>query len=516
MNKRAKDSPPLDRLEPPRGGATIRMYRQGLGDCFLLAFDREEKEPAYMLIDCGAHASQTGGRAAMTQIVENIVAVTGGNLDVVVATHEHADHLSGFRHEARRFIHDLKIQELWLGWTEDEDDPAAKRLRRGRTAAKRAIKKALDALQNQFTSRTALSLSQRVLSLESFFEMDTDEEDVGNEATRLGLKDPEKVSGNELAIALLKERAAVKPVRFLRPGHGPEAISGTSARAYVLGPPLEEALLKKSDPSAGNRKETYLSSVAGAMSFAAIGIDMATADESEKSGVERCFPFEERCRVKPHDPFFTEFYGLGDPNHREAWRQIEEQWLSTAAELALQLDSHTNNTSLVLAIELGDPGEGPILLFAADAQVGSWLSWRGLKWHAGRRQISVHDLLARTIVYKVGHHASHNATLRRDGDGQEYGLELMQDGCIALIPVDQQCADKLGWGMPHSKLYSALKRKSRGNILRSDNGHDLDVPATRIRFADVPGLNGARWRCGAETKDDGTPLYYDIEIQGNR
>lgn len=43
--------------------------------------------------------------------------------------------------------------------------------------------------------------------------------------------------------------------------------------------------------------------------------------------------------------------------------------------MALMLDSATNNTSLVLGIEL-DPGE--VLIFAADAQVGNWLSWQDL------------------------------------------------------------------------------------------------------------------------------------------
>jgi len=41
------------------------------------------------------------------------------------------------------------------------------------------------------------------------------------------------------------------------------------------------------------------------------------------------------------------------------------------------LQSATNNTSLVLAIELED---GDVMLFAGDAQVGNWLSWQDLTW----------------------------------------------------------------------------------------------------------------------------------------
>ncbi len=55
------------------------------------------------------------------------------------------------------------------------------------------------------------------------------------------------------------------------------------------------------------------------------------------------------------------------------------------------------------------------------------------------------DLLSRTILYKVGHHGSHNATDRADprnavGNeiGEPFGLELMKD----MIPVDGAAARK--------------------------------------------------------------------------
>src|SRR5215475_8347067 len=42
------------RLMPPENGATVRMYRTGHGDCFLLAFaGSSQDKPAYVLIDCG-------------------------------------------------------------------------------------------------------------------------------------------------------------------------------------------------------------------------------------------------------------------------------------------------------------------------------------------------------------------------------------------------------------------------------------------------------------------------------
>src|SRR5687768_13773979 len=58
----AKDSPKKFR-------ARVRMYRHGLGDCFLVTFPRKKKDPFHMLIDCGALARD---KTFMTGIVEHI------------------------------------------------------------------------------------------------------------------------------------------------------------------------------------------------------------------------------------------------------------------------------------------------------------------------------------------------------------------------------------------------------------------------------------------------------------
>ena len=69
--------------------------------------------------------------------------------------------------------------------------------------------------------------------------------------------------------------------------------------------------------------------------------------------------------------------------------------MGVATTLAMQLDQDTNNTSLVLAFELGPRKEsGPVLLFAADAQVGNWLSWQNVTWTFEGRTITGPDLLS--------------------------------------------------------------------------------------------------------------------------
>jgi len=148
------------------------------------------------------------------------------------------------------------------------------------------------------------------------------------------------------------------------------------------------------------------------------------------------------------------------------WRRIDADWLASAASFALKLDQATNNTSLVLAIELGDePGKGDVLLFAADAQVGNWLSWQDLAWQVDGRKVTGPDLIARTVLYKVGHHGSHNATLR------EMGLETMDNLQTALVPVDEAFAhDKRHWPIPLPGLMESLAEKAQTAVARSDKG----------------------------------------------
>jgi glyoxylase-like metal-dependent hydrolase (beta-lactamase superfamily II) len=98
--------------------AKIRMYRQGLGDCFLISVPRKGDRPYHVMIDCGVILGTADPSTIMTKVVENIVATTGGEIDLLIATHEHWDHLSGFI-QAKDSFDKLKVREVWLGWTED-------------------------------------------------------------------------------------------------------------------------------------------------------------------------------------------------------------------------------------------------------------------------------------------------------------------------------------------------------------------------------------------------------------
>src|SRR5579864_347517 len=72
----------------------IRFYCQGIGDCHLLRFKKSDGF-LWMLIDCGIHSSVLGGTDTIRAVVNDIATVTR-RLDVIVLTHEHWDHNSGF------------------------------------------------------------------------------------------------------------------------------------------------------------------------------------------------------------------------------------------------------------------------------------------------------------------------------------------------------------------------------------------------------------------------------------
>ena len=77
--------------------------------------------------------------------MDDLVAATGSHIDVVVATHEHADHLSGFVQKDSPFLKDdLTIGELWLAWTEKRGDRQADTLRQKRGTAQQLIDKAIE------------------------------------------------------------------------------------------------------------------------------------------------------------------------------------------------------------------------------------------------------------------------------------------------------------------------------------------------------------------------------------
>lgn len=207
------------------------------------------------------------------------------------------------------------------------------------------------------------------------------------------------------------------------------------------------------------------------------GADTALSERGHPFSAEHRIPRSSQgTKPNPYFAGIASFVTRTYDSPAHARRKIDTDWLRAFGQLALDLDNDTNNTSLVLAFEFEKTGE--VLLFVADAQVGSWQSWAKLEFDVGgRRPLRALDLLGRTVFYKVGHHCSHNATLKAGG------LELMtRDDLVAFIPLDKETAKKQGtkgWKMPAAPLYEALKQRTGQRVVISDVKDDLTPQARK-------------------------------------
>lgn len=511
----------------------VRMYCHGFGDCFLLTFLSNDQPVYRMVIDCGM---LTGNSDTLRAAIENINKDTGGKVDVVIQTHEHKDHISGFNlkyskgpKKGELMWDDIDVDNVWLAWTEAHNDDFANKLRDKKKKKTQALAKALNMFNNQITSadhvkamksqlkggeylaaqnRYATALGQML----QFYDID-----VTDSETKAALNQGDNLNlGLKISDAMeyFHKRAAKgnTTISYFNPGDLAEEMDTGigGVRFYFLGPPKDYSLLTTMDDK--SHTEMYLTDMGLADNFyMALNNAMESSESLSPFHKKYCIPVEAGKSVKVivnHEKMDAALFAKGNPDeycinkpdeissyekcksilsryYYEAnnYRRIESDWLHNAGVLALHLDTYTNNTSLVMAIEFIESGR--VLLFVGDAQIGNWLSWTQpvndtnsapkLKWHVkkdGRKEtVIASNLLEHTVFYKVGHHASHNATARK------HGLELMCDpGLVAMIPVDSVVAKKQGkkgWKMPAEDLYNRLQQKTKGRIIRVDEGNIL-------------------------------------------
>jgi len=509
---------PNERLIPPTDGCTVRMYRTGHGDCFLLAFaGKTEDKPVYVLIDCGYKpGSPKYIKTSSKKIGESIRVATGGHVDIAVITHEHQDHVNGIT-EAN--FKSITIGEVWFAWTEDPEDPLANRLRLlfkdkllGLIAARNRLAAAGDEGQK---------LVGRIDDLLEFELGGNKRFDLKSAAALLGAGGNAANSMNKKSMKLFKDRAQ-KGIRYLRPHQEILLIPGAgNARAFTLGPPCDEAQLKDLDPQGEEAFHRF------GLAAASPGNYFAAAARGGESPFARryCVPLAAAPTDSEYAAFFRSRYGdrntplsytsrsFADeenqaPDNPE-WRRIDEEWLYSAEQLALDMSDYTNNASLVLAFELGKGGK--VLLFAADAQRGNWVSWARADWNDGAEKVTTRDLLARTVLYKVGHHGSHNATLNGDRDSQTPNLSWMAQGehareFTAMITAVRAWAEtQKGWDHPLQSIKDALLLKASGRVFQTD------TPLAQMK----PPANGsvADWK-RFQAHCTGHALYFDYRVTG--
>lgn len=480
----------------------FRMYNTGsVGDCLLLLFMKNEKISFSMLIDCGGWLTSAPVIAAC---VKDIKDTCGGELDLLVVTHQHMDHISGFN-QARAEFDAIKVKEVWLSWIEDETDDIAKILKdkfgKKLKELKQIAKKSLSKIDIQSKYGYGIRgmgkrLQNKRVSIENTLALIAFEEgimSVDGKAAR---------PTNDVAMKYIKGKG--RKLNYWIPGKVIDDMSGAEGiRFFILGPPRDEDMrffkidmkeeeiyhLKKM--SEANEEEVIPEPVIEHI------VNTGIVLEDGES------PFDKRYFTSKQIAFST-------PAEKAdyQWRNIESDWLENAAAIAMRATRLTNNTSLAMAIEFKDSGR--VILLPGDAQSGNWMGWhkpdvmRKLKKGGGK---NTEELLHDTVFYKVGHHGSHNGTASLSG------LDLIKNNdLVAFMPLVQDKVPK-EWGgatnFPAKKLNEVLIEKTRGRLVRTDVGLVQEPKALVERKK----LN-AREKASLKKDLKEGPNYFEFTIKG--
>jgi beta-lactamase superfamily II metal-dependent hydrolase len=455
----------------------VRMYKIGTGDCFVLKFLSKDTVTFKMMIDCG---SCRGNKNVFNSFLGEIKTFVDGKIDLLVITHEHQDHIIGFA-RGKDVLDKIEFGNVWVAWTEDPTNEFAKKLRdqykkkvRALANANLKMKKLTDKKHHLSTTETnyeALSIQE---SNSSFMNSLAELSELNYDTNGAEFAASGKKTQMEEAMEYIMEHIPSKsgePPFFCYPGKPVPSLPGTEGiNFYVLGPPENESLLKKDEIEGDvyDRKHHFSEN-----------LDFDVALNMNKDQLADIAPFTNEYFLDSKDVNnYKKSFLKGKDND---WRNIDFEWLTSAGSLAIRLEKFMNNLCLVLAIEFDDSGR--VLLFPGDAQSGNWKSWHDekLKWEVKddceTKEIRAKDLLNRTVLYKVGHHFSHNGTASKSG------LDLMvSDDLIALAPLDYNNIHS-GWKntMPATGLMEELIKRTKGRVFRIDEGLINDSEAVEAR-----------------------------------
>jgi hypothetical protein len=355
--------------------ATIRAYQVGFGDCFLLSIAYDDATNRHILIDFGSTGLPKDDPSVnMTRVAQDIATSCGGKLDIVVATHRHADHVSGFDTEGSapgNIIRALEPKRVIQPWTEAPDAP--------------------EDWAGPDDPHPSMSFAARRLSLDNMHAVAKsvvarlDREDGFDRhwplAARLRFVGEDNIK-NDAAVANLMTMAGDRK-NNLYVFHGSDAKLDDilpNVKVHVLGPPTlhQSASIRK---YARNSNDYWFS--------AQQLVALSATDEVAAGTQSMLFP-----QLRPQDTF------------RKSKLPTEMRWVAERVDTAeanqmlgivTALDGVMNNTSVILLLEAGSKK----LLFPGDAQLENW---------SYALQSDLAPLLDDVDLYKVGHHGSLNAT----------------------------------------------------------------------------------------------------------
>jgi beta-lactamase superfamily II metal-dependent hydrolase len=395
-------------------GLRVRMYRVGFGDFFLLSVP-SATGAKHILIDCGVHAVDLGSIGdAVAQMAEDC----GKHLSLVIMTHRHADHISGFGKCADAFS-EFTVDRVWMPWFEDPANDTAKSVQKNLTAMasqlalRLAVRGPLDPhahMVNNITGGMAasgVSANQKALDV-----------------LHKGFKNPQPAPGYY--------RAGDQP-------NLPQELIDAGLSAQILGPPGDLSLITQMT----NVNDQYLTD------------SVALDDETGKASpaASKIFPaaFNADASVYPASAF--RFFGS-----EKVKALIDTIQPDVLAAQALAADKTLNNQSLVILFSF----KGKNLLFVGDAQWGNWENflYGGAFGTPGHTKMTAEatQILNNIDFYKVGHHGSRNATPK------DAVAAMMRLGCACMCSTQIKAYNEV----PREPLMQALSAQMKGKLARSD------------------------------------------------
>lgn len=406
--------------------ANLRAFNVGFGDCLLLSITYDDGDARHALIDFGSSKLPARAPASrMLDVANHIKTATGGTLHMVVATHRHSDHISGFgRTDSGKVIEALHPTVVLQPWTEHPDlDPEAT--------------KPVGAARHPSGH---LALTRTLANMSSFAA------GVASEGRRLQqvARFPKTVAERLafLGDTNLTNRAAVERLmkmgeRHLYASFGDDLDLGDlfpRVKFDVLGPPTLAQQPSIAREAREDAQEFW--HLAGAWGLA------AARGSATVSDLAPLFEGVVMSRVPQAAKWLVP--------------QIERAHAEELTSLLRTMDDVLNNTSLILLVHI----EGTTLLFPGDAQIENW----SYALFDAPNSEAIRKRLADTRVYKVGHHGSLNATPKTLW--KDFAKKAPVDQAAGrLISVVSTLAGKHGDArrsteVPRKALVDALKEQS--------------------------------------------------------
>ncbi len=461
------------------GKLRVRMYRIGFGDFFLLTVPTKTAGPQHILIDCGVHAGNIG---TMNDCVQDLSKVTNRKLALVIATHYHADHLSGFASNFDEFAQ-FEVGMVWITNRLDPDNQAAMKFKAQirSLAGEIQFRLGLRAKGKDGDSEGDLATQRALFKVSDALGLGPGEVQLGAAA---------KEGSNDKALRLLTEGFKNRPpVKYYQGGDTPElppSLEGAIS-AQLLGPaPLDSG---GDFAASDNATEQYLA---------------AAADDGLPPDELRPFDQEWPATADHYVPsVFSEYRTAERPGMPGTPADMESLLKASQPDALLaaadKLDGTLNNQSLVILFTVNKRR----LLFVGDAQWGNWAYWLYGKKVTGTDpgiRAGAKDILESVDFYKVGHHGSTNAN-------PIPAVTALSPTCVSMCSTESSDAypekkrpygtisknpNKKGTEVPRIALMEEMEKLMGNRLVRSDwiavpPPHDvLASPEAKGQLAKLP------------------------------